>query len=243
MTPSPRHWHALLRTCRADRTIGAARPRVGRMARAVVVALTFFACAEATGALAQAPDSTGAAPRSDTSTDVHAGGMVADESPRIAAVAPLPSALAEASLHMYELVPEGSDNIRSAIDRSVAHMNFIVRPIARHRLTKANRLAEHLTFAVQPDTVAVTFDGMNPIITPRNGDSTSWTRGGTGERYQVHIALAGDTLRQVIATDDGQRENDFVFLDDGARVELHVTLTADRLPMPLRYTLLYRREY
>jgi hypothetical protein len=59
----------------------------------------------------------------------------------------------------------------------------------------------------------------------------------------VRIETAGDTLRQVIKTDDGQRENDFVFLDDGARVALHVILTADRLPIPLRYTLVYRREY
>jgi hypothetical protein len=220
-----------------------AHPRAARAARAVFVALSVIAGAGTTRAFAQAPDTTGAVARADTFTDVHAGGMLADETSRAAAVAPLPPALAEASLHVYELVPDGSDNIRSAIDRSVAHMNFIVRPIARHRLTKANRLAEHLTFAVQPDTVAVTFDGMNPIITPRNGDSTSWIRGETGERYQVHIAPAGDTLRQVIATDDGQRENDFVFLDDGARVELHVTLTAERLPIPLRYMLLYRREY
>jgi hypothetical protein len=163
--------------------------------------------------------------------------------PRITMAASLPAALADSSSHLYELVLSESDSIRSAIDLSVAHMNFIVRPIARRRLTKANRLARHIAFAVAPDTLTVTFDGMNPILTPRDGGTSSWVRGDTRERYDVHIESAGDTLRQVIATDDGQRENDFEFLDNGARIALHVILTAERLPMPLRYTLIYRRSY
>lgn len=166
----------------------------------------------------------------------------ADDSLRTAGLSLMPVALAVGN-HLYELVPEESDDIRSAIDISVAHMNFIIRPIARRRLVKANRLAEHVEFGVLPDTLAVTFDAMNPILTPLNGDSTRWMRTGTHEWYEVHIEPAGDTLRQVIKTDDGQRENVFVFLDDGAKVALHVTLTAERLPIPLRYTLVYRREY
>lgn len=173
-----------------------------------------------------------------------AGGAVvrASDSARVGGLSLLPSVLVAGS-HLYELVPDESDDIRSAIDVSVAHMNFIIRPIARRRLAKANRLADHLEFEVQSDTLAVTFGEMNPIHTPLNGDSTPWMRGGTHEQYQVRTVLAGDTVRQIIKTDDGQRENDFEFLDDGARVALHVILTAERLPIPLRYTLLYRRVY
>jgi hypothetical protein len=202
------------------------------------------ACATAIDAGAQAPS-----PLDTASTLVGSyvpGGAAGADAIRRAAIAGslpagLPAALADSSGHAYELVRSESDNIRSAIDLSVAHMNFIVRPIARRRLIKANRLAEHITFAVAPDTVTVTFDGMNPIVTPRDGGSASWVRGETRERYDVHIESAGDTLRQVIATDDGQRENDFEFLDNGERIALHVVLSAERLPMPLRYTLMYRR--
>jgi hypothetical protein len=179
--------------------------------------------------------------RGDAPADIHGVAAPADATPRAVAAGALPAALADSSGHAYELVPLESENIRSAIDLSVAHMNFIVRPIARRRLVKANRLAEHITFAVDPDTVRVTFDGMNPIVTPRDGRPAPWVRGETRERYDVHIESAGDTLRQVIATDDGQRENDFEFLDGGARIALHVVLTAERLPIPLRYTLVYRR--
>jgi hypothetical protein len=187
------------------------------------------------------PDSSAAMGSGDSSAG---GGIVAraGDSARVGGLSLLPVALAAGS-HLYELVPDESDDIRSAIDVSVAHMNFIIRPIARRRLAKANRLEDHLEFEVQSDTLAVTFGAMNPIITPLNGDSTPWMRGGTHEQYEVRIVLAGDTVRQIIKTDDGQRENDFEFLDDGARVALHVILTAERLPIPLRYTLLYRRVY
>ena len=171
-----------------------------------------------------------------------ASAMGGGDSAGVGTLSLLPAALASGS-HLYELVPDGSDDIRSAIDVSVAHMNFIIRPIARRRLARANRLADHLEFGVQSDTLAVTFGDMNPILTPLNGDSTPWMRGGTHERYQVRTVLAGDVVRQIINTDDGQRENDFEFLDDGATVALHVILTAERLPIPLRYTLLYRRVY
>jgi hypothetical protein len=207
---------------------------------AVLAICAGFATASA-GARAQAtPDSASA---TGDSAGARRNDARADDGPGSAGRSPMPGALAGAGSHLYELVPDESEDIRSAIDVSVQHMNFIIRPIARRRLAKANRLAEHVEFELRPDTLAVTFDAMNPIITPLNGDSAAWKRGGTHEWYQVRIETAGDTLRQVIKTDDGQRENDFVFLDDGARVALHVILTADRLPIPLRYTLVYRREY
>ena len=47
-------------------------------------------------------------------------------------------------------------------------------------------------------------------------------------------------MQQIIATDDGDRENDFVFLDGGATIEMHVILRAERLPTPLQYTEVFR---
>jgi len=119
-------------------------------------------------------------------------------------------------------------------------MGLIPRQIARHRLIRANRPPARITFAVGVDTLSVTFDGVNPIVTPFTGEAVPWVRGTTHEKYAVHIAFAGDTLRQVIATDDGDRKNDFVFLDGGATIEMHVTLEAQRLPTPLRYMEVFR---
>jgi hypothetical protein len=151
-----------------------------------------------------------------------------------------PNILTDTGTHIYALSPDESDDVRAAIEHAIAHMNFIVRPIARRRLIRANRPAPMLTFEVRPDTLAVTFPGLNPIITPLTGDTVPWLRGSTGETYAVHVVLAGDTLRQTIASDDGERENDFIFLDAGATIEMHVTLKADRLPAPLQYVEVFR---
>lgn len=151
-----------------------------------------------------------------------------------------PSILGDTGTYVYALSSSESDNVRAAIERSIAHMGFIPRQIARHRLIRANRPSPLITFAVGVDTLAVTFDGLNPIVTPLTGEAVHWLRGTTHETYEVHIAFAGDTVQQIIATDDGDRENDFVFLDGGATIEMHVTLRAERLPTPLRYTEVFR---
>ena len=150
------------------------------------------------------------------------------------------SVLTDSSARVYALSPDESDDIRSAIERAIAHMSFITRPIARRRLIRANRPSPTLTFQVRSDTLVVTFVDDNPIVTPLAGGAVPWHRRSTSEMYDVHIALVGDTLRQTIATDDGERDNDFVFLEGGAAIEMHVTLRAERLPAPLRYIAVYR---
>jgi hypothetical protein len=151
-----------------------------------------------------------------------------------------PGILGDTGTYVYALSPTESDDVRAAIERSIAHMGLIPRQIARHRLIRANRPPALITFAVGLDTLSVTFDGNNPMVTPLTGEAVPWLRRTTHETYEVHIAFAGDTLQQVIATDDGKRENDFLFLDGGATIEMLVTLRADRLPTPLRYQEVFR---
>jgi hypothetical protein len=151
-----------------------------------------------------------------------------------------PGILGDTGTYVYALSSSESEDVRAAIERTIAHMGLIPRQIARHRLVRANRPPSLITFAVGVETLAVTFDGLNPIVTPLTGEAVPWLRGTTHERYEVHVAFAGDTVQQVIATDDGERENDFLFLDGGATIEMHVILRAERLPTPLRYTEVFR---
>jgi hypothetical protein len=151
--------------------------------------------------------------------------------------------LADTGTYVYALVPEESDDVKQAIDSTVARMSFIVRPIARHRLARTNRPPPHVTFALRPDTMTITLERANPIVVPRDGSSAPWESGVSSETYSTTIAFQGDTLKQMIHASDGQREDDFVFLDQGERLEMHVVLTADRLPKPLVYTLLFLRVH
>ena len=150
--------------------------------------------------------------------------------------------LGDSGTYVYTLIPGESDDVRAAIDRTVAHMIFLIRPIARHRLLRTNRTPASVTFAVRPDTITVTFERANPIPTPRDGTAVPWVSGVSREVYLVSMRFAGDTLRQHILASDGAREDDFVFSADTHRVTLHVTLSADRLPTPLVYTLAFRRS-
>ncbi len=141
---------------------------------------------------------------------------------------------------VYVLVPDSSDNIPKAIDHVVSHMNFIVRGIARGRLTKINPMPHQVRVDLETDTVSVAFDAGNPVVTPLNGDTVAWRNPLTGETNHAHVAVAGDTVRQTIVAPDGERENALIFSDDGSHVRLRVTVTSHKLPRPLTYELLFR---
>jgi hypothetical protein len=142
---------------------------------------------------------------------------------------------------VFELEPEHCDNVQAAIERTIRPMNFIIRPIARHRLLRTNRPPAHVTILMRDDSLVVTFEGHPPIVTPLDGTKAPWKSGVSKETYYVSSVFAGDTLHQVITASDGHRNDDFVFVDGGERMELHVLLEAEHLPGPLDYTLEFRR--
>jgi hypothetical protein len=142
---------------------------------------------------------------------------------------------------VFELEPEHCDNVQAAIERTIRPMNFIIRPIARHRLLRTNRPPAHLTILMRDDSLVVTFEGHPPIVTPLDGAKAPWKSGVSKETYYVSSVLSGDTLHQVITASDGHRNDDFVFFDGGEHMVLHVLLEAEHLPGPLDYTLEFRR--
>jgi hypothetical protein len=142
---------------------------------------------------------------------------------------------------LYALIPDSSENIRAAIDRTVAHMNFITRPIARSRLSKINPTPQHVQIDLEADTVSIAFDNGNPVVSPLDGETVPWLNPLTGETNQAHAAVSGDTVRQTIIAHDGERENALIFSNDGERLRLHVTVTSHRLPRPLIYDLVFRK--
>jgi len=142
---------------------------------------------------------------------------------------------------VFELAPERCDNVQAAIERTIRPMSWIIRPIARHRLLRTNRPPAHVTILTRDDSLVITFEGHPPIVTARDGTKAPWKSGVSKETYYVSSVFAGDTLHQVITASDGHRNDDFVFLDGGERMELHVVLEAEHLPGPLDYSLEFRR--
>jgi hypothetical protein len=147
-----------------------------------------------------------------------------------------------AGSYTYTLAPDSSDDIKAAINETVSPMNFIIRGIARGRLTKVNPRPHSLRLRLATDTVSVAFDSGDPVVTPSNGAVVPWYNALAKETDTAHVAISGDTLRQTISASDGDRENSISFGDGGARLHLRVTVTSHRLPKPLTYQLLFRRD-
>jgi hypothetical protein len=159
-----------------------------------------------------------------------------------AAADPAPPRLPAAGSFSYTLIADSSDNIEAAIDQTVSPMSFIIRPIARGRLRRTNPTPQRVHIDVWHDSLGVAFDDGNPVVTPLDGQPVPWVNSLTHETYQAHVVLVADTLRQAIAAPDGTRENAYLFVNGGDRLHLRVTVTSHRLPKPLVYTLIFRRD-
>jgi hypothetical protein len=154
-----------------------------------------------------------------------------------------PSAVLPATgTYTYTLVADSSDDVKGAVNHTIEHMSFITRPIARKRLTRLNPIPRHVQVTITADSLSVSFDQLNPIVTPLDGTEVPWRSAISKNDYTIHAVVEGDTLLQVITAPDGERTNALLFDEASGRLALHVTLTSHRLPEPLQYTLLFRRD-
>jgi hypothetical protein len=141
----------------------------------------------------------------------------------------------------YRYVADESDAIKPAIERAVARMNFITRPIARGRLTKTNNPYQTLSLSESDGKVTIVTDQRAPIVSPADGTPVKWTRE-DGEVFDVTTKRVGGALEQTFIADDGQRKNVYSLGADGKTLEMQVTVTSPRLAEAVTYTLRYRRE-
>jgi hypothetical protein len=120
-------------------------------------------------------------------------------------------------------------------------MNFVIRPIARRRLEHTNQPATAVRLALGPKDVEIQFDARVPVRTPIDGRAISWTRE-DGERFMVRSTLEASWLIQRFEAPDGAKTNRFELDSDRLLLKVHVTVESSKLPKPLSYTLVYRRQ-
>ena len=134
---------------------------------------------------------------------------------------------------------QSAKTIETAIETTVAKMNFIKRPIARSRLKKTNEAHRRVEIGIGDVLISVAFDGRKPVQMPADGSTIKWTRD-DGETFDVHAAWDGERLVQTFRAEDGTRANAFSVGADG-RLNMVVTLTSPQLDQPLVYTLTFSR--
>jgi len=134
---------------------------------------------------------------------------------------------------------QSAKTIETAIEATVAKMNFIKRPIARSRLKKTNEAHRRVEIGIGRSEISVAFDGRKPVQMPADGSTIRWTRE-DGETFDVNAAWDGDRLVQTFKAEDGTRANAFSVTADG-HLTMQVTLTSPQLDQPLVYALTFSR--
>lgn len=141
---------------------------------------------------------------------------------------------------VYSATTDQSERIDAAIEKAVAAMNFIKRPIARGRLKKTNPSYERISILRSDAQIEIRFDDRAPVQMPANGSSVKWTRE-DGEVFDVSADWQEGRLEQTFKAEDGERVNTFRLSPDGNQLSLHVTISSPQLPSPVEYTLMYER--
>ncbi len=139
----------------------------------------------------------------------------------------------------FALDRAASDDVKAAVDRAAGKFNFVLRPFARSRLTKANPVPKKVRIAYTAADVSVQLDGAPPLVAPRDGRKVTWKRD-DGALFELTAHLEGGVLRQSFKGEDGERTNVYRLRPDG-KLAMEVTLTSPRLDKPITYTLVYRR--
>ena len=133
-----------------------------------------------------------------------------------------------------------ADDIAAAINVTVADMNFIKRPIARHTLTNLNPAYRKVMIAISDKEVLVKLDEREPIHMPPGGKAAPWTRE-DGDKFMVAAQVTKDQLVQTFKNDEGERTNVFKLSPDGRSLTLTATVKSPKLPRPLVYSISFGR--
>jgi hypothetical protein len=126
-----------------------------------------------------------------------------------------------------------------AIEGVVSEMSFLVRKMARDRLTAANAIAQAIIFSRTATSLTIAMDA-RVFTGPLDGSKTKVTSSGDTE-IDMSYVLSKDSLTQNFERDGRGRINTFT-LDGDKSLRLDVRVFADELPKDLVYKLSYVRK-
>lgn len=140
----------------------------------------------------------------------------------------------------YRLV-SGEADVGRAVNAVCDRLDFVTRAFARPILEDRNRPYSRVELALDHDTALFTLGPWGPVRT-RFGVPRA-IRNERGEVVRVHQRIVGGgRLVQIFTTDQGTRRNIWTASRDGRRVTVETLITSPRLPIPLRYRLVFERE-
>jgi hypothetical protein len=128
---------------------------------------------------------------------------------------------------------------KAAIDHAVESMSAFTRSTARNRIQATTQIPGFYAFSFDPGKIKILPESRPQMISSDKGESADYIYNGkTSKLTQV---IAGDRITQVFVSDDGRRQNEFTFSQDGKTLTLKVTVSSARLSTPVVYTLTYKK--
>lgn len=120
-------------------------------------------------------------------------------------------------------------------------LNVMFRPIARKRITEGNPLREQVGITVAGKSVTVSFGADRKVSGTLDGPAVAWTDE-AGSPLKVTFSLVKGRIVMHCQGEGGARRNVFTLDDSGDKLTMSVTMSSDRLPVPVKYALTYRRK-
>lgn len=164
------------------------------------------------------------------------------------AAACLPPRLAQAATpddfsgsYRYAGGSHEKDLLEQAIEEATSEMNFLIRGIARDRISSAVEPRGSLKFDFGTNYVTFRSPGMPVLRAPVDGTPIRWTNSEDAV-VEVRCQLEGDTLRIRYRGDGGDTQCVYRFDAERSRLELSARVDHEQLPGTLRYRLTYSRE-
>jgi hypothetical protein len=127
-----------------------------------------------------------------------------------------------------------------AIDRSVASLFFAVRGMARSKIEDRTRIMPTCKFEFGDGQIRSTVPGHAVAISPETGAPAPYRV--EDDAIVLTQRFEGARIVQVFRADEGgTRKNEFSLSADGKLLFVKATLSSPKLPIPVVYTLTYRR--
>lgn len=140
---------------------------------------------------------------------------------------------------VWTLNAEASDDLTAAIEKTIATMNFIARPIARTKLRARNVAFPKIDITAEDGGLRVSHQGgMNVKYSAVSQPVHVKAPDGTDA---VTRLSATPTLILTYESESGTREDRYELSPEGNTLTLSIRMTSSRLPQPLLYQLVYRR--
>jgi hypothetical protein len=140
----------------------------------------------------------------------------------------------------YSLVAAESDDMQKVVEEAAAGLNIFVRSIARGRLRKTQIAFPLIRISRSGDGFRIAHNG-GTDVSHRTVEDPVHAKSPDGARIVVRL-IPGPPLTQTYESGDGMRMNRYVLSAEMSKLTMEVRVTSPRLPKPIEYKLVYRRN-